>query len=262
MGELDALPGLGQEAVPYYSPKEGNGQGCGHCLIATAGVTSAVALKEAMEKEGTPGTIVYIACPAEEDLSGKSILAREGYFDELDYALIYHPYGEDMTFNNETWSAITTMEFDFEGKSAHAAAMPWDGRSALDAAELMNVGVQFLREHVTQDVRIHYVYRNGGLAPNIVPDKASLYYFIRSREENMKDVVKRVQACAKGAAEMTGTTVEWHVEGGCHSYHGNRVLAHKGYEMPYIPVFRFWSSRWSSSSQLVNSCLCRHRYRP
>lgn len=154
------------------------------------------------------------------------------------------------------------MEFDFEGKSAHAAAMPWDGRSALDAAELMNVGVQFLREHVTQDVRIHYVYRNGGLAPNIVPDKASLYYFIRSREENMKDVVKRVQACAKGAAEMTGTTVEWHVEGGCHSYHGNRVLAHKGYEMPYIPVFRFWSSRWSSSSQLVNSCLCRHRYRP
>lgn len=98
----------------------------------------------------------------------------------------------DMTFNNEIWSAITTMEFDFEGKSAHAAAMPWDGRSALDAAELMNVGVQFLREHVIQDVRIHYVYRNGGLAPNIVPDKASLYYFIRSREENMKEAVTAI----------------------------------------------------------------------
>ena len=231
LGELDALPGLGQEAVPYYSPKEGNGQGCGHCLIATAGVTSAVALKSAMEKENITGTICYIACPAEEDLSGKAILAREGYFDELDFAYMYHPFGRNMRFDKDVWSAITTMEFNFTGKSAHAAAMPWDGRSALDAAELMNVGVQYLREHVTQDVRIHYVYRNGGMAPNIVPDKASLYYFIRSREENMEDILKRVEACAEGAATMTGTKAEWHIEGGCHSYHGNRVLAHTGYDI-------------------------------
>lgn len=256
VGELDALPGLGQEAVPYYSPIEGNGQGCGHCLIASAGVTAAVALKEAMEKSGTKGTVVYIACPAEEDLSGKSILAREGYFDGLDCALIYHPYGQNMRFGNDVWSAITTLEFNFEGKSAHAAAMPWDGRSALDAAELMNVGVQYLREHVTQDVRIHYVYRNGGLAPNIVPDKASLYYFVRSREENIEDTVKRVEECARGAAMMTGTNVEWHVEGGCHSYHGSRVLAHKGYEIASaMPKIEYTESEYEYAAKIQEAVL-------
>ena len=142
LGELDALPGLGQDAVPYYSPKEGPGHGCGHCLMATAGVTSAVALREAMEKENIPGTLVYIACPAEETLAGKAVLARDGYFDDLDIGLIWHPSGSDMDFSTGmVMSATTNILFEFQGKTAHGGTA-WQGRSALDAAELMNVGVQ------------------------------------------------------------------------------------------------------------------------
>ncbi len=230
LGELDALPGLGQDAVPYYSPIEGPGHGCGHCLMATAGVTSAVALREAMEKENIPGTLVYIACPAEETLAGKAVLARDGYFDDLDIGLIWHPSGSDMDFSTGmVMSATTNILFEFQGKTAHGGTA-WQGRSALDAAELMNVGVQYLREHVTDDCRMHYVYRDGGEAPNIVPEHASVYYFLRSREENNDDLVRRVKLIAEGAAMMTETKASYRVEAGCHSYHGSRVLSKYGYE--------------------------------
>lgn len=229
-GELDALPGLGQDAVPYYSPKEGPGHGCGHCLMATAGVTAAVAFKETMEEEKLGGTLVYIGCPAEETLAGKAVLARDGYFDGLDVALIWHPGGRNMDFSTGAVMAATTnIEFEFFGKTAHGGT-PWEGRSALDAAELMNVGVNYLREHVTQDCRMHYVYRDGGEAPNIVPEHASVYYFLRSKEENNDDLVRRVELIAQGAAMMTETKVKWRVEAGCHSYHASRVLSKYGYE--------------------------------
>ena len=228
--ELDALPGLGQDAVPYYSPKEGAGHGCGHCLMASAGVTAAVAFKEVMKAEKLGGTLVFIGCPAEETLAGKAVLARDGYFDELDVALIWHPGGRDMDFSTGMEMAATTnILFEFFGKTAHGGT-PWQGRSALDAAELMNVGVQYLREHVTQDCRMHYVYRDGGEAPNIVPEHASVYYFLRSREENNDDLVRRVKLIAEGAAKMTETEVKWTVEAGCHSYHANKVLSKYGYE--------------------------------
>lgn len=237
-GELDALPGLGQDAVPYYSPREGAGHGCGHCLIATAGVTAAIALKTVIEAENLRGTLMYIGCPAEETLAGKAILARDGYFEGLDVALIWHPGGHDMDFSiGMEWAATTNILFDFFGKTAHGGKA-WQGRSALDAAELMNIGVQYLREHVTEDCRMHYVYRDGGEVPNIVPKHASVYYFLRSREENNDDLVRRVKLIAEGAAKMTETKVKWTVEAGCHSYHANKTLCRYGYKsaLKLLPI--------------------------
>ena len=252
--ELDALPGLGQEAVSHYAPLDGPGHGCGHCLMATAGVTAAVAFKEVMESEQLGGTLVFIACPAEETLAGKAVLARDGYFDGLDAALIWHPGGSEMDFTTGMeMSATTNILFEFFGKTAHGGS-PWEGRSALDAAELMNVGVQYLREHVTQDCRMHYVYRDGGEAPNIVPDHASVYYFLRSREENNDDLVRRVKLIAEGAAQMTETTVKWTVEAGCHSYHSSKVLSKYGYEAACkIPPITYTDEEYDFARELIRN---------
>lgn len=207
LGEYDALEALGQAAVPYQSTIAGPGHGCGHNLICACSVAAAAALKSAMETEQLQGTLVYIAAPSEENLSGKVYLAAQGYFDNLDVCLCWHPGGNVVNFDNLVMTATTNILFEFTGKSAHAGNAPWEGRSALDAAELMSVGVNYLREHMLPDCRVHYVYQDGGAAPNIVPDHASVYYFIRSRDENNPDLVRRVKEIAQGAAMMTETTV-------------------------------------------------------
>ena len=208
IGELDALPGLGQEAVPYPSPKPGPGHGCGHNLMAAGCGAAACALKETMEAEGLKGTIVYLGCPAEETFEGKVHMIHNHLFDGIDVCLAWHPMGGAPKAVEIRMNACTNMIISFKGRTAHAGGDPHNGRSALDAAELMNVGVQYLREHVTSDVRMHYIYLASGTAPNIVPDFASLNYFVRAQSaETCRDVVARVRKIAEGAAMMTETEV-------------------------------------------------------
>ncbi|MFD2922278.1 amidohydrolase [Halobacillus naozhouensis] len=210
LGEFDALPGLSQQAA--YTQEEvvpgGPGHGCGHNLLGTAGVEAVIALKEKMAQENLSGTIRYYGCPAEEVLSGKTYMAKAGVFDDLDCALTWHP-GNSNTVMNMSMQAMVSIKFHFKGITAHAAAAPHAGRSALDGVELMNVGTNYLREHVKDGTRIHYVITNGGLAPNIVPEAASVWYYIRAESKSqVEDILKRVKKVAEGAALMTETEVE------------------------------------------------------
>ncbi|MEE4194637.1 MAG: amidohydrolase [Anaerolineae bacterium] len=226
-GEFDALPGLSQKPQPTPDPVEDGapGHGCGHNLLGVGCMAAAVAVKEWLQSTGTPGTVRYYACPAEEGGAGKTFMARDGLFDDLDLAFNYHP----MVFNTANKSSclgVNHIRFVFHGKTAHAGAAPWEGRSALDAVELMNVGVNYLREHVPQDVRLHYVITNGGKAPNIVPDEAEVWYYIRAHEpKTLADVTERVRNIARGAALMTSTKMEEIFESATSSTLPNAYLA-------------------------------------
>lgn len=183
LAEYDALPGLSQELAAEKKPIEGQpyGHGCGHNLLGAATLGGVLGLKAEMEEKKLPGTIIYFGCPAEEVLTGKCFMARGGAFDDLDIAIGFHPGKTNVApMNGGVSNALDSVKFHFKGRTAHAGGDPHNGRSALDAVELMNVGTQYLREHVTSDVRIHYIITEGGTAPNIVPDRASSYYFIRA----------------------------------------------------------------------------------
>ncbi|SBW00647.1 Amidohydrolase [uncultured delta proteobacterium] len=210
LGEYDALPGLDQKPVPYRDGDAGrNGHGCGHNLLGAGSAAAAVALRYAMEAKGIPGTVVYYGCPSEEILKGKIIMANNGCFRELDAALSWHP-GIVYGLGETSYLAMDSVHFFFQGKASHAAGSPEMGRSALDAAELMNVGANYLREHVPDDVRIHYAYMDGPGKPNVVPANAGLWYFIRARKRTtVDDVTSRILDIAKGAALMTGTRASW-----------------------------------------------------
>ncbi len=210
LGEYDALPALDQPPVPHYcGDAEKPGHGCGHNLLGTGSATAAAALAYAMEKQGLPGTVVFYGCPAEEILKGKIVMAGNGCFSELDAALSWHP-GMENRCGELAYLAMDSVRFHFHGKPAHASAAPYRGRSALDATELMNIGANYLREHVTDDVRIHYAPLPADLKPNVVPAEAGSWYFVRARErENLDDVVNRLLDIARGAALMTSTTVDW-----------------------------------------------------
>ncbi|MBZ5749627.1 amidohydrolase [Metabacillus rhizolycopersici] len=226
LGEFDALPGLSQDITPNYNPivANGPGHGCGHNLLGTAGVNAVIALKERMEAEMLPGTIRYYGCPAEELLSGKTFMARAGIFDDLDCALTWHP-GTVNTTANFRMQALTAIEFYFSGRTSHAGAAPHLGRSALDAVELMNVGANYLREHVVDGTRIHYQITNGGMAPNVVPDKASVYYFLRGADrKQVEELEERLIKVAQGAAMMTETSVRWEIKAGCYETLPNETL--------------------------------------
>jgi len=209
VGELDALPGLGNDNVPYRKEIEGPGQGCGHNLIAGACMGAACALRYAMEKEGVKGTLRMVEAPGEEVGRGKHLLIRDGVLNDADMAIMWHPGSDAFNTEPQDGMCIIAANFEFHGKSAHAAGGPWNGRSALDAVQLMNMGCEFLREHVTTDCRLHYQITNGGMAPNIVPDYASVKYFCRAGSTRVdKDLYERVCKCAEGAAHMTDTTVD------------------------------------------------------
>lgn len=233
LGEFDALPGLSQKAgVNYREPLEENayGHGCGHNLLGTGSIAAFVGLMLTMREEGLPGTIRYYGCPAEEIYSGKSFMARAGVFDDLDCCLSWHPSGEDgVGYANNT--ALTTMEFHFTGVEAHAAANPHLGRSALDAVELMNVGANYLREHIIPSARIHYIITDGGRAVNVVPGKAASQYAIRAPQvDQMHDIRSRLIDIARGAALMTGTKMEYVLVGVYHNRLPNAALADLAYE--------------------------------
>ena len=229
LGEYDALPSLSQKAGCNHREElvpGGAGHGCGHNLLGVGAAAAAVAVKDYMEETGLGGTIVFYGCPAEENGSAKVYLSRDGVFDHLDGVFTWHP-GSNNSIMGEHSLAAVSMVYRFHGRATHAAGQPHLGRSALDACELMNVGVNYLREHMIQEARIHYAYRDaGGGAPNVVQDHAALYYFIRSPKISQAlELRERVNNCAKGAALMTGTTVEiLPVDGMC-DYLPNHVLS-------------------------------------
>ncbi len=226
MGEYDALPGLSQKKVPWKEPlKEGApGHGCGHNIHGTSGMGGAIAVKNAMEKYGLKGTIRFYGTPAEENFSGKVYMVRDGLFDDIDIVLSHHP----STMNAVTLKsslAINSAKFIFYGKASHAGATPEEGRSALDAVELMNVGVNYLREHIIQDARIHYVIEKGGSQPNIVPDYARSWYYVRAPERDQVEFIYEwVTDIAKAAAMMTRTRLEIQFLEGIYNLIPNRTI--------------------------------------
>ena len=212
LGEFDALSGLSQEAGSTEAKPlipGGNGHGCGHNLLGVGSLAAACAVKEWLEKSGRPGTVIFFGCPGEEGGAGKAFMAREGLWKKLDAALCWHPSDVNQVKTGTNNSSIQVL-YRFRGKAAHAAGDPYNGRSALDAVELMNIGVQFLREHMTDDCRIHYAITDaGGVSPNVVQANASVLYMVRANK--VADSVKlqaRVDDIARGAALMTGTDFE------------------------------------------------------
>lgn len=208
VGEYDALDGLSQEAdVDYPCPKEGmtTGHGCGHNLLGTAAVEAAIGVAEYLKANNCQGTVRYCGTPAEEGGGGKIYMIKAGCFDDVDVAISWHPANESRTMGGSL-ATITTL-FEFQGVASHAAEAPEKGRSALDAAELTNIGVQFLREHVPDNVRIHYAFHDvGGKRPNIVQSSSALYYVVRALDIDVaKEVYGRVCKIAEGAALMTET---------------------------------------------------------
>ena len=210
MGEYDALPGLSQKVSTIKDPIEVGkpGHGCGHNIHGTSGLGGAIALRYAMEETGLKGTVKFFGCPAEEMLSGKVWMVREGIFDGVNAVISHHPSSMNSAGLSSS-NANNAVKFHYRGKTSHAAGSPEQGRSALDAVELMNIGVNFLREHVIQDARIHYVIEEGGGQPNVVPGYARSWYLIRAPErDQLESIYKRILKIAEGAALMTETELE------------------------------------------------------
>lgn len=227
LGEYDALPGLSQKVSAERDPVErgGPGHGCGHNLFGTAGVGAAIALKEAIDDEAVAGTVRFYGCPAEETLIGKTYMARAGVFDDLDAALTWHP-GDLSTPWMGSSNAMNSIMFTFEGVSAHAAGSPDSGRSALDGVELMNTGVEYMREHITDDARMHYAITEGGQAPNVVPAEATVWYFVRAPDrEEVERNTEWLRDIADAAAKMTQTEVSERFLTGCYDYQANEVVS-------------------------------------
>lgn len=233
LGEYDALSGMNQQqGVARKTVANGkNGHGCGHNLLGAGALAAAVAVKNYIEEHDIQGTIRYYGCPGEEGGSGKAFMARAGVFADVDIVLTWHPF----TYN--TIMSISTLAnyqvaFKFHGKSAHAAAAPHLGRSALDAVELMNIGVNYLREHIIPEARVHYAVTNsGGLSPNVVQAEAEVLYLIRAPKlQEVQEIYERVCDIAEGAALMTGTEHEIVFNKACSNYIPNETLEKLLYE--------------------------------
>ncbi|WP_026576952.1 M20 family metallopeptidase [Bacillus sp. UNC438CL73TsuS30] len=229
LGEFDALTGLSQKkGLADHDPvvAGGNGHGCGHNLLGSGAFAAAVAIKDYMKQTGLQGTVRFYGCPAEEAGSGKAFMARAGLFNDVDLALSWHPSTIPTIWNVNTLANYSAT-FKFNGKSAHAAAAPHLGRSALDAVELMNIGVNYLREHMIPEARVHYAITDaGGTSPNVVQPHAEAVYLIRApKKQQVKELYERVYNIAKGAALMTGTTMEVEFEGTASNLIPNTTLA-------------------------------------
>ena len=228
LGEFDALSSLSQVpgiSHPQPQTEGGCGHGCGHNLRGAGALGAALAVKKAIEAGHLQGTVVFYGCPGEEGCAGKTFMARDGMFRDLDAALTWHP-GDTNEITIGSNAASIQVEYHFAGNAAHAADDPWNGRSALDAAELMNVGVQFLREHIRPKESVHYSFTDaGGVYPNVVQPTATLVYMIRGETvRTAKALARRVDDIARGAALMTGTTVTSHQIDGTANTLSNGVL--------------------------------------
>ncbi len=227
LAEFDALPGINQDAVPERQPIEGKaaGHACGHHLFGMGSVAAAIATKEWMTSTGAEGTIRVYGTPAEEGGSGKVYMVRAGLFEHADVVITWHA-GDRNSAGPDTNLAIKSAKFRFRGVSAHAGTAPHRARSALDGVEAMNVMVNMLREHVPQETRIHYVITNGGSAPNVVPDFAEVYYYVRNPSPALvAEVFDRIVQASEGAALGTGTEVEHEIMGGSYNRLPNVALA-------------------------------------
>jgi len=218
LAEYDALPDCGPHG-------RGPGHGCGHNLLGAASAYAAIAAARYLEQARIRGTVKLLGCPAEETLVGKVYMARDGAFDGLDACLAWHP-GASNAANNGSGTAMDSLTYEFFGKTAHAAGNPHDGRSALDAVEIMNVAVNFLREHVPSDTRIHYAVMDGGKAPNVVPSYARSWYYVRGKDRaQVEEVSARVHNCARAAALATDTRMKRTLLSACYDRLRNDVLA-------------------------------------
>lgn len=227
MGELDALPGISNKAIPSREPlvEGGPGHGCGHNSYAATALGASLAVKEVMEKEGLSGKIKCFGCPAEETLVGKVFMVRDGYFDGLNACLGHHP-GSMNTSSLRSGNAMNSVKFEFFGKASHAASSPEQGISAMDAIELMNIGVNYMREHIVQEARIHYIVENGGVQPNVVPPYAKSWYYVRApRRDLVEKYYQRLLKIADGADQMAETTHRVEFLTGVHNGMPNRPLA-------------------------------------
>jgi len=231
LAEYDALPGLSQKRKPYKETvEEGKpGHGCGHNVFGTASTAAAVALKRILQDGKRGGTVRLFGCPAEETLVGKAFMARDGVFDGLSCCIQWHPASENGVPLDSS-NAMNQFEVEFFGKTAHAAGDPWNARSALDAVELTDIGLNYLREHLKPTARIHYVIKCGGGAPNVVPDYAKAWYFVRDIDRKSVEADHaRVLKIIKGASLMTETAYKIRFISGVHEVLANR----KGSEVVY-----------------------------
>jgi aminobenzoyl-glutamate utilization protein B len=225
LAEYDALPGLSQEAASDKKPVQdgGPGHGCGHNIFGVASAAAAAAVKDVIARHGLAGTLKVFGCPAEETVEGKVFMARAGVFDGLSLCIQWHPDDENNVSLSSS-NALNQFELEFFGTTAHAAGDPWHGRSALDAIELTDVGLNFLREHLQPTARIHYVIVDGGGAPNVVPDYARAWYYVRDIDrESVERNYERVLKVIEGAAKMTETTYKIRFKSGVHETLTNRV---------------------------------------
>ncbi|MFC4557742.1 M20 family metallopeptidase [Virgibacillus kekensis] len=260
LGEFDALSGLGQKPnMTSYEPTENNvGHGCGHNLLGTGAFAAACAAKKHLEENNLPGTVKFFGCPGEEGGSGKTFMVREGVFEGVDAALTWHPSPANSIISLSSL-ANYQVYFRFKGVSSHAANSPHLGRSALDAVELMNVGVNYLREHVPSDARMHYAVTNtGGISPNVVQADAEVLYLIRSpKVKQVDDIYKRVCKIAEGAALMTETELTIEFDKACSNYIPNRTLENilhenlqkAGIDKPVDEEVTFAKQLWSTLSE-------------
>jgi aminobenzoyl-glutamate utilization protein B len=225
LGEYDALPGLSQEAVPEKkSAGKAAGHACGHHLFGTASMAAAIEVKNWLKANKKKGTIRFYGCPAEEGGSGKVYLVREGLFNDVDTALHWHP-ADANDANPGSALANKSAKFRFYGVASHAGMAPEKGRSALDGVEAMDMMVNMMREHIPSDTRIHYVITNGGKAPNVVPDFAEVYYYVRhGNRKTVVEIFDRITKAAEGAALGTGTRMDYELIGGTHELLPNTTL--------------------------------------
>jgi len=229
LGEYDALPMISQKPLtPFQSPVVDGapGHGCGHNMMGTAGVAAMIALKKTMETYKIPGTIKFFGSPAEETIISRPYMVRAGVFNDVDAVIDNHASSDFSTSYGVNGTALISVIFTFKGRTGHAAGSPWNGRSALDGVELMNVATNYLREHLHYTHRLHYIITEGGEAPNVVPDRASVWYYIRNTDERVEAMYERVLDCAKGAAIATGTTLDTVIVlTATHQRHSNKILA-------------------------------------
>ena len=259
LGEFDALSGLSQKAgvcrPEPITPGE-NGHGCGHNRLGVASLAAAAAVKQYLEQTGAPGTVIYFGTPGEEGGSGKAFMAREGVFDELDLALTWHP-GFHNSVSSGSSLANYQVRYVFSGVSAHAAGNPHQGRSALDAVELMNIGVQFLREHIIQEARIHYAITNtGGFSPNVVQAHAEVLYLIRApKTPQVEEIYQRVNKIAQGAALMTETELTIDFVKACSNVIPNNALERVLYQnMRELPPPQYTDEEMAFIRAIAETC--------
>lgn len=258
LGEYDALDGISQMAnltEKTANPKSSSGHGCGHNLLGVGSLAAAIATKKYMEQNGTAGTLIYYGCPGEEGCGSKAFMAYEGLFDELDAALCWHP-GDTNEVQSGSYQASIQIQYDFHGISAHAAGDPENGRSALDAVELMNIGVQFLREHIPHTDCLHYaILKTGGISPNVVQAEASVLYMVRSdKVSKAKKLLARVDKIAEGAAMMTETTFTRKFIDGTSDTLSNSVIEKNLYEnMSGIELPKYTQEEYDFAQKLVDS---------